>query len=100
MSSSGIERIISWVTEPGRPRMRPARSKSDARSRVHVARIAAAPGDLLACRRELTQRLAVARDVGEDDEHVESALEREVLGDGQRGPRRQQPLDRGIVGDD
>ena len=79
--------------------MRPARSKSDARSRVHVAGIAAPSRDLLARRRELAQRLAVARDVGEDDEHVEPPLEREVLGDGQRRTRRQQPLDRGIFGD-
>ena len=48
---------------------------------------------------KLAQGLAVARDVGEDDEHVEPLLERKVLGDGQRRARGQQPLDRGIFGD-
>ena len=66
---------------------------------VHVARIAAPPRNLLARRSQLAQGLGVARDVCEDDEHVEPPFEGEVLGDRQRGPRGQKPLDRGILGD-
>ena len=66
---------------------------------VHVAGIAAATRDLFARGRDLAQRLAVVRHVREDDEHLHVLLEREVLGDGQRAARREQPLDRGVVGE-
>ena len=36
---------------------------------------------------------------GEDHEHLQVLLEGEVLGDGQRAPRREQTLDRGVVGE-
>ena len=99
MSSSGMERIISWVTEPGQSADAPGPLEQRREIGVHVAGIAAPPGNLFARRRELAQRLAVARDVGEDDEHVQPAFEGEVLGDGQRRTRRQQPFDGGILGD-
>ncbi len=65
---------------------------------VHVSGVAASTRHLLAGRRHLAQGLAVVRHVGEDHEHVEVPLEGEVLGDGQRHPRREQSLDRRIVG--
>lgn len=72
----------------GQPANAPSALEEGREVAVHVARITAAPGDLLACRRKLAQGLAVACDVGEDHEYVESSLECEVLGDGQRCARR------------
>ena len=65
--------------------------------RVHVAGEALAARDLALRRRHLAQRLRVVRHVGEDHEHVLAAMEREVLGRGQREARRQQPLRRRIA---
>ena len=64
---------------------------------VHVPGIAAPAGDLLARGGHLAQRLAVVRDVGHHDQHVQAVLEGEVLGVGQRDARREQPLDRRIL---
>src|SRR3990172_13280230 len=64
---------------------------------VHVPRIAAPPGHLLPRRANLPQCLRVVRHVRQDDEDVHADLVREELGGGQRHPRRDESLDRGVV---
>mmetsp|Transcript_22306 Transcript_22306/g.53512 ORF Transcript_22306/g.53512 Transcript_22306/m.53512 type:complete len:283 (+) Transcript_22306:600-1448(+) len=66
--------------------------------RVHVPGVPAATGHLLARGRHLAEGVGVGRHVREDDEDVLVALVREVLRDGQRETRGDDPLDRGIVG--
>ena len=65
---------------------------------VEVAGIGAPAGDLAAGRRDLAHRLAVAGHVGQHDEHVLAEVEGEVLGDGERDPRGEDPLDDRVVG--
>jgi len=67
--------------------------------RVHVARVAPAPRNLLARRADLAERLTVVRHVREDREDVVVLLEGEVLGGRQRHPGRDRPLDRRVVGE-
>ena len=66
---------------------------------VEVAGVAAAAGDFLARGGDLAQRLAVVGHVGEDDEHVHVALERQVLGGGERHARGRDALDGRVVGE-
>ncbi len=84
MSSSGIDRMTSWVTEPLRPLSTPGPLEDRRQVGVHVAGVAAPARHLLARRRHLAERLAVVGHVGEDHEHVDVTLEGEVLGGGQR----------------
>ena len=65
---------------------------------VHVAGIAPPSGNLLPGGAQLAQRLAVVGDVGQHDEHVHAALERQVLRLRQREPGRQQALDGRVAG--
>ena len=65
---------------------------------VEVAGIAAAAGDFLLRRTDLTQGLGVVRDIRQNDEHVHAAVEREIFRSGQRHARRCDTLDRGVVG--
>ena len=64
---------------------------------VEVAGIAASPGHLTPGGADLAHGFAVARHVGHDDEHVAAALEGQVLGDGQREPGGEDPLDDRVV---
>ena len=64
---------------------------------VHVAGIAATSGHFVARCRNFAQRLAVVRDVGHHDEHVQPVHVGQVLGAGQRGAWRQQSLDGRIL---
>ena len=88
MSSPGIVRIGSCVKR-ARPAADAARALVErGEVGVHVARVALAARDLAVARRHLAQRLAVVGHVGEDDQHVPSFVEREVLGRRQRVARR------------
>ena len=66
---------------------------------VHVSRESSATRHLFARGRDLAKRLAVVGHVGEDHENLQILLEREVLGDRECGLRRQETLDRGVVGE-
>ncbi len=66
--------------------------------RVQVAWVAAPAGDLLARCPELSERLAVRQDVGQDDEHVQPEVEGQVLAQGERTAGGEQAFDRRIVG--
>ena len=61
--------------------------------------IPSATGHLLSRCRHLSQRIGVRAHVREDDQHVEAALVREVLGCRQRDTRRDDALDGGVVGE-
>ena len=98
MSSSGIVRIGIWVTDPRRPSKMPARSSRVARSRVHVAGIAAPARQLLPGGRHLAERLAVAGEVRQHDEHMQAGLEGEELRLCQGHSRGEEPLDAGVAG--
>src|SRR6266850_4524253 len=56
-------------------------------------------GDLVPCRGDLSQRLAVVGHVGEDDEDVGLPLVCEELRGGEREPGREDPLHRGVGGE-
>ena len=93
MSSSGIVSTGSWVTEPALPLEHAGAFEDRGEVGVHVRRVAASPGDLLARGGDLAQRLAVVGDVGHHHQHVHAVHEGEVLGARQAGPRREQALD-------
>ena len=97
-SSSGIERIGQLGHRAAAPADAPGALEQRREVGVHVAGIAAPARHLVACGGGLAQGLAVVGHVDEHDEHVQAALEREVLGRRQRGPRAGEPLGRGIVG--
>ena len=50
---------------------------------VHIAGISAASGNFLARRRNLTQRVGVVRDIGQDNKNMHSAVECEIFRGGQ-----------------
>ena len=64
---------------------------------VEVAGIPSAARHLASSRGHLAHRLAVARDVGDDDENVAAEIEGEVLGDRQGDPRRRDALDERVL---
>ena len=64
---------------------------------VHIAGIAAASGNLLTRRRNLTERVGVVGDVGHDNEHVHAQIESEIFRCGQRHFWGGDTLDRGVV---
>lgn len=65
---------------------------------VHVTGVTAATGHFLTGGRDFTQGIGVGRHIGQNDEHVHVALVGEVLGGGQRETRRDDALNRGVVG--
>ena len=65
---------------------------------VHVAGIGAPARHLLACRRDLAQRVAVVGHVGEDHQYVHVAVERQVLRRGEGHARDRDALDHRVVG--
>ena len=65
---------------------------------VQVAGVGAPAGHLAARGGHLAHRLGVAGHVGQHDQHVPAELEGQVLGDGERDPRGEDPLDHRVVG--
>ena len=65
---------------------------------VEVAGIPAPARNLAARRRHLADRLRIAGHVRDDDQDVAAELERQMLGDRERDARRDDPLDKRIVG--
>ena len=61
---------------------------------VHIAGIAAPPRNLLACGGNLSECFAIVRHVGDHHEHMQAAFVCEMLGGGEREPRRMKPLHR------
>ncbi len=98
MSSSGMVRIGELRHRAGPAAHAPGALEEAGEVGVHVARVAAPAGHLLARRRHLAQRLAVVGHVGEHHEHVQPVGEGEVLGAGEGAARREQPLDGRVVG--
>ena len=82
----------------GQPADAPAPLIQRSQVTVEVSGVSAPRRDLAAGRRHLPQRLAVVGHVGHHHEHVPSERERQMLGDRQRQPRREQPLDDRRVG--
>ena len=64
---------------------------------VQVAGVAAAAGDFLLRRGDLTQSLGVVGDIGEDDEHLHVLLKGEIFSRGQRHTRSGDTLDGRVV---
>ena len=60
---------------------------------VKVTGIALSPRDLAAGGADLAQRFAVVGHVGQQHQHVAAQVEGQVLGQGQGGPRSEQPFD-------
>ena len=66
---------------------------------VHVSGVTAPSGHFLTGGSDLTERLAVVRDVGHDDQHLHAQVERHVLRGGQTETRGEGTLDGGVVGE-
>ena len=65
---------------------------------VEVAGVALTAGDLALGGGELTQSLAIAGHIGEDDQDVLAQVKGQILGDGQRRTGGDDTLDDGVVG--
>ena len=65
---------------------------------VHVTGESSAAGDLLPCRRDLAERLAVVGNIRHDHEYMHPGLEGQELGLGQSNPGSLETLDRRISG--
>ena len=87
ISSPGMDRIGIWVMEPFFPLIRPGALVQRRQVGVHVPWVATTAGNFLTGGADLSQRLAVVGDIGQDDQHVVSQLVGEVLGGGQRQTR-------------
>ena len=97
MSPPGMVSTGTTVTDPAaRESGRSARTATRGRCRGSRGRRGGRGSP--ARRGHLAQRLAVAGHVGHHDQHVPAQLEGQVLGDGQRDPRGEHPLDHRVVG--
>ena len=98
MSPAGIVSTGSIGDRAGAPADPAAAFVQRGEVAVEVAGVGAPARDLAPGRGHLPQRLGVAGHVGHHHEHVAAALEGQVLGDGERDPRGEDPLDHRVVG--